>query len=133
MGGLDNPSEFGGLGQIIASDWMSKVNSTSDGAKSPLPMRHLASEIDRLDSRSLRKSRMLSGRAILLTIAVHHAIRQDQGQMCACQGLMAIAVRGSVEQADCDLFHVYPKWMRTRGRNWSASQIAPARYPRAFL
>eukprot|EP00959_Pyramimonas_sp_CCMP1952_P399519 8370847-Pyramimonas_sp.AAC.1 len=67
-------------------------------------MRHLASEIDRLASKSLKKSRMLSRRPNLRTVAVRFTTRQDHGQAHACQDLMVITVRVSGKQADDDLF-----------------------------
>eukprot|EP00959_Pyramimonas_sp_CCMP1952_P269720 5638838-Pyramimonas_sp.AAC.1 len=64
----------------MASDLMSEINWISTGPKSPPPLRHLASGVDRVDAAVLRKKQVLKGRAILWTIAARVAAREGPGQ-----------------------------------------------------
>ena len=86
---------------------MDNANRIAKDSTSSTQLRHLANEIDRCDAAALEKERMLKGISILRVIAVHVTTREDHGQVCSYQDLMAITIRGEGKNADADLCHFY--------------------------
>ena len=50
------------------------------------------------------------GRSMLRIIAVHVTTREDHGQVCTYQDLMAVTIKGEGKAADADLCRFYDEW-----------------------
>eukprot|EP00959_Pyramimonas_sp_CCMP1952_P347931 7288043-Pyramimonas_sp.AAC.1 len=80
---------------MIDADFLAKINKIVRDRQSSSQLRHLASEIERLDISSRAARNVMTCRGILRIIAVRVIIRQGRGQACACADLMEIRIRGA--------------------------------------
>eukprot|EP00959_Pyramimonas_sp_CCMP1952_P074359 1553809-Pyramimonas_sp.AAC.1 len=96
----------------IAADLIADINNIQRGQNASHALRHLANEVDLTDSAMMKAGGLHSVRSILRIIQTHVTTREDRGQVCTYEDLMAIQIKGEGKEADRDLYHFYGEWMR---------------------